>query len=118
MDKDVSKILRGSLFLGHPLVQLLAKFEPPVIVRRTLQAGFGQDTPTESIIRKIYQCFYESGTVEDRQRFGGPSTITEEKSMKPIMFVRANQTQVFELLQLFAQFHEQQYIESQLNISH
>ena len=57
----------------------MANFESPVIVRRTLQAEFGQHTPSEDIITRTYQHFCETGTVEDRQRSGRSSTITEEK---------------------------------------
>ena len=37
---------------------------------------------------------------------------------KSMTFVRAKAAQVFELLQLLDQFHEQQHIKSSLNISH
>ena len=62
------------------IILLIGKFESPVIVRRTLQAEFGQDTPSEDTITRIYQRFCEIGTVKDRQHSGRSSTIAEEKS--------------------------------------
>ena len=61
------------------IVLLIAKFESPVIIRRTLQVEFGQDTSSEDTIRRIFQRFCEPGTVDDCQRSGRPSTITEAK---------------------------------------
>ena len=61
------------------IVLLVAKFKSPVIVRRTLQAEFGQDTPSEDTIRRTFQRFCKTGTVEDCERSGRPSTIREGK---------------------------------------
>ena len=44
--------------------------------------------------------------LEDHQQ------LQKKKSIKFLMFVRANPTQVFELLQLLGQFDEQQHVES------
>lgn len=57
----------------------MAKFESATLVRRKLQAEFGQKIPGEDCITKTFQRFCETGTVEDRQRSGRPSNITEEK---------------------------------------
>ena len=61
------------------IVLLMTTVESAVIVRRTLQAEFGQDTSSEATIRRTFQCVCEAGTVQDRQRSGKPSTITEDK---------------------------------------
>jgi hypothetical protein len=72
------------------IVLLMAKFDSLVIVRRTLQAEFSQDTPSEATIRRIFQRFYETGTVnivnvpEDHQR------LQRKRSMRFMMFVELN----------------------------
>ena len=49
------------------IVLLMAKFESSVIVRRTVQAEFGQDTLNEDTIRGTFQRFCETSTVKDCQ---------------------------------------------------
>lgn len=61
------------------IVLLMAKFESPVIVKRKLQAEFGKNAPGETCITVTYERFCETGSVEDRERSGRPSKITEEK---------------------------------------
>ena len=61
------------------IVLLMAKFESSTIVKRKLWTEFGKNTPGETTIREIFQRFCETGTVEDRERPGRPSEITEEK---------------------------------------
>ncbi len=61
------------------IVLLMAKFESPAVVRRKLQVDFGEDTPTEACIKRTFERFRETGTVEDRERSGRPPKITEEK---------------------------------------
>ena len=105
-----------SISIRTNIVLLTVKFELTVIFRRTLQAEFGQDTSSEYTITRIYQRFCDTGTVKDRQRSRRPSsTITEEKvdDVHDVCESKGNS-----LLQLLAQFHEQQHIESSLNISH
>ena len=48
-------------------------------VKRQLQVEFGEQTPDVDCIRKTFQRFCETGTVEDRQRSGRPHVIDEEK---------------------------------------
>ena len=54
----------------------MVKVESPVVIRRTLQAEFGQDTPSKDTIRRTFQHFCETGTVEDRQHSGKSSTVS------------------------------------------
>ena len=61
------------------IVLLMAKFESPRTVRRTLQVEFGPNTPSEDTIKRTFERFCETGNVEDRPRSGRPVTITEEK---------------------------------------
>ena len=57
----------------------MAKFESSTVVKRKLWTEFGKNTPGEITIRETFQRFCETGTVEDRERPGRPSEITEEK---------------------------------------
>jgi transposase len=57
----------------------MAKLESATAVRRTLQRGNVSDIPNEKTIRHIYDKFLETGSVEDRERPGRPSSVTEEK---------------------------------------
>ena len=61
------------------IVLLIAKFESSTVVKRKLWTEFGKNTPGETTIRETFQRFCETGTVEDRERPGRPSEITEEK---------------------------------------
>jgi hypothetical protein len=61
------------------IVLLMAKFESPTVVRRKLQIEFGNKTPSVVSIQATFERFCETGTVEDRERSGRPSTISEEK---------------------------------------
>ena len=61
------------------IVLLMAKFESSTVVKRKLWTEFGKNTPGETTIRETFQRFCETGTVEDRERPGRPSEITEEK---------------------------------------
>ena len=61
------------------IVLLMAKYESPAVVRRKLQVEFGKNTPSEGCITVTFQRFCETGTVEDKERSGRPSKITEEK---------------------------------------
>lgn len=61
------------------IVLLMAKFESSTIVRRKLQVEFGNKTPSVVSIQATFERFCETGTVEDRERSGRPSKITEEK---------------------------------------
>ena len=60
------------------IVLLMGKFESLTTVKRELQAEFGKQTPNLNCIKDIIECFTEIGTVEDRERAGRPSVITEE----------------------------------------
>ena len=57
----------------------MAKFESSTVVKLKLWTEFGKSTPGETTIREAFQRFCETGTVEDRERPGRPSEITEEK---------------------------------------
>ena len=61
------------------IVLLMAQFQSSTLVKRKLWTEFGKNTPGETTIRETFQRFCETGTVEDRQRPGRPSQITEEK---------------------------------------
>ena len=54
------------------IVLLMAKFESSTVVKQKLWTEFGKNTPGETTIR-------ETGTVEDRERPGRLSEITEGK---------------------------------------
>ena len=57
----------------------MAKFESLTVVQRKLKDEFGTQTPSLHCIKDTFEHFNETGTVEDRQRSGRPSVITEEK---------------------------------------
>ena len=61
------------------IVLLMAKFQSCTVVKRKLWTEFGKYTPGETTIRETFHRFCETGTVEDRERPGRPSEITEEK---------------------------------------
>ncbi|CAF1525998.1 unnamed protein product [Rotaria magnacalcarata] len=61
------------------IVLLMVKFESSTVVRRKLQVEFGNKTPSVVSIQPTFERFCETGTVEDRERSGRPSKITEEK---------------------------------------
>ena len=90
----------------------MTKFESSVIVKRTLQAEFGHDTPNEDTIRRRFQCFCKTDTVEDHQCSVRPSTITEEKvdEIRDVC-VQPNPFQVFDVSKQFVRFHKQHHIE-------
>ena len=71
--------MRYSSQIRIRIVILMTKSEPATAVRRTLQRENVSDIPTERTIRYIYDKFLETGSVEDRQRLGRPSSVTEEK---------------------------------------
>ncbi len=48
-----------------------------MVVKRKLQIEFGKNTPSEKCIKVTFERFCETGTVEDRQRSGRSSKITE-----------------------------------------
>ncbi len=50
-----------------------------MVVKRKLQVEFGKKTPIEVTIKATLERFCETGTVEDRERPGRSSKITEEK---------------------------------------
>ena len=57
----------------------MAKLESSRVVKRKLWTEFDKNTPGETTIRETFQRFCETGTVEDRERPGRLSEITEEK---------------------------------------
>ena len=61
------------------IVLLMAKLQSSTVVKRKLRTEFGKNTPGETTIREKFQCFCETGTVEDHERPGRPSEIIEEK---------------------------------------
>ena len=54
------------------IVLLMNKFELPTIVQRKLEAEFDKNTPKKNCIIATFQRFYETGTVENRERSGKP----------------------------------------------
>ncbi len=60
----------------------MAKFESPAIVKRKLQAELGKNAPDETCIIVTYARFFETGSVEDPERSGRPSKITENRLQK------------------------------------
>ena len=57
----------------------MAKSESPTIVQGKLEAEFGKNAPKKDCIIAIFQRFYETGTIENREHSERPSKITEEK---------------------------------------
>jgi hypothetical protein len=70
----------------------MAKFESPTIVERKLKAEFGKNAPKKDCIIATFQRFCETGSVEDRERPGRPSTVTEDK-VEEVIDVIDNQPQ-------------------------
>ena len=62
------------------------------MVKRKFQPELGQDTSSEDTIRRTFQRFCETGTVEDLYRSGRPSTIDEEKVDEVRDFCRTEST--------------------------
>ena len=60
----------------------MAKFESPIMVIRELQRQGAADIPVRQTIISIYQKFLKTGSVEDLDRTGRPSTITEDQIEK------------------------------------
>ena len=60
-------------------VSIMAKFESPAIVQQKLEAEFCKDAPKEDCVIATFQRSCETGTLENRERSGRPSKITEEK---------------------------------------
>ena len=71
---------------------LAAKFESPAVVRRKLQVACSTSTPSQGTITSTFQRFWETGTVEDKERSGRTSEITEEK-IEEVSDVVENQPQ-------------------------
>ena len=67
-----------ALAIKIKFVLLMGKFESPTTVKRKVQAEFGKQTPSLNCIKDVFEHFTETGTVEDRERSGRPSVITEE----------------------------------------
>ena len=61
------------------IVLFMAKVQSSTGVKRELWTEFGKNTPGENTIREKFQCFCETGTVEDQERPGSPSEITKGK---------------------------------------
>ncbi|CAF2049257.1 unnamed protein product, partial [Rotaria magnacalcarata] len=56
----------------------MAKFDSATVVQRKLRVEFGINTPGLTCIKDTFERFCETGTVEDRERSGRPSSISEE----------------------------------------
>ena len=56
----------------------MGKFQSLTTVKRKLQAEFGKQIPSLNCIKEVFECFTETGTMEDRERSGRLSVITEE----------------------------------------
>ena len=81
------------------IVSLIVKFEWPTIVQRKREAEFGKNAPKKDCIIETFQRFCETGTVENGERSGRPSKLTEEKFMT---ILKINNKQVSTLLQRLA----------------
>ena len=71
-----------ALAIKIKIVLLMSKFESLTTVKRKLQAKFGKQTPSLKCIKDGFERFTETGTVEDRERSGRSSVITEETAEK------------------------------------
>ena len=67
-----------ALAIKIKIVLLMGKFQSLTTVKRKLQAEFGKQTPSLNCIKDVFERFTETETVEDRERPGRPSVITEE----------------------------------------
>ena len=67
-----------ALAIKIKIVLLMGKFESLTTVKRKLQAEFGKQIPSLNCIKDVFERFTEIGTVEDRERSGRLSVITEE----------------------------------------
>ena len=67
-----------ALVIKIKIVLLMGKFQSLTTVKRKLQAEFGKQTPSLNCIKDVFERFTETGTVEDPERSGKPSGITEE----------------------------------------
>ena len=76
--------MRYSLQIRVRIVVLMAKFESPRETRRALQRENTPDIPTEKAIKNIQDKFLETGSVQDRERSGRSSSMTEEKKQEII----------------------------------
>ncbi|CAF3386881.1 unnamed protein product [Rotaria socialis] len=56
----------------------MVKFDSATVVQQKLRAEFGINTPGLTCIKDTFERFCETGTVEDRERSGRPSSISEE----------------------------------------
>ena len=89
-------MMRYPLEVKVQVVVLMAKFESPVMVIRELQRQGITDIPTRQTISSIYQKFLDTGSVQNVNPPGRPSTITEDKideveqalTMQPMNSVR------------------------------
>lgn len=72
-------MMRYPLEVKVQVVVLMAKFESPVMVIRDLQRQGITDIPTRQTISSIYQKFLDTGSVQNVNPPGRPSTITEDK---------------------------------------
>lgn len=61
-------------------------------MKRKLWAEIGKNTPSSTCIKDTFERFCETGTVEDRERSGRPSEITEEK-IEEVSDILGNQPQ-------------------------
>ena len=67
-----------ALAIKIKIILLMDKLESLTTVKRRLQAEFGKQTPSLNCIKDVFERFTETGTVDDRERSGRPSVITEE----------------------------------------
>ena len=82
-----------ALAIKIKIVLLTGKFQSLTTMKRKLQAEFGKQTPSLNCIKDVFERFTETGTVEDRERSGRPSIITEETVEKVHDVCEAEQRQ-------------------------
>ena len=76
---------RLSLEIKIRIVILKAKFESVSLVRRELQKEF-RDIPTDKTIRKIYEKFCVTGSVDELPHDGRPKKYNENDIHKSLFF--------------------------------
>ena len=82
-----------ALAIKIKIVRLMGKFESLMTVKRKLQAEFGKQAPSLNRIKDVFDRFTETETVEDRERLGRHSVITEETVEKVHYVCEAEQRQ-------------------------
>jgi hypothetical protein len=73
----------------------MANFESAMVVKRKLWIEFGTDKSGLIRTKDTFERFCKTDTVEDRERSGRPSKITEEKIEQVSEVLKINRNRVF-----------------------